>query len=117
MGGASTVVMTRLRRGARWGTLHSVLPLHWEKPGADFGFLPLERAARSCATRNSGCRIAGTLDGAAAAHERLSEAQNNGSGGPSPQGSVTTWPTASNPRPTLSTSVTVADSQRAGSGQ
>jgi hypothetical protein len=26
---------------ARWGTLHSVLPLHWEKPGADFGFLLL----------------------------------------------------------------------------
>jgi serine/threonine-protein kinase len=24
---------------ARWGTLHSALPLHWEKPGADFGFL------------------------------------------------------------------------------
>jgi phosphoglycolate phosphatase len=24
---------------ARWGTLHSVLPLHWEEPGADFGFL------------------------------------------------------------------------------
>src|SRR6185295_7002645 len=26
---------------ARWGTLHSVLPLHGEKPGADFGFLLL----------------------------------------------------------------------------
>jgi hypothetical protein len=27
---------------ARWGALHSVLPLHWEKPGADFGFLLLD---------------------------------------------------------------------------
>ena len=32
---------------ARWGTLHSVLPLHWEKPGADFGFLLLVRDPRA----------------------------------------------------------------------
>ena len=28
---------------SRWGTLHSVHHLHWEKPGADFGFLLLAR--------------------------------------------------------------------------
>jgi hypothetical protein len=27
---------------ARWGTLHSLLPLHWERPGEDFGFLVVE---------------------------------------------------------------------------
>ena len=33
----------------RWGTRHSVLPLHSEKPGADFGFLALvpRRAERA----------------------------------------------------------------------
>jgi hypothetical protein len=52
MGGASNP--------ARWGTLHSVLPLHWEKPGADFGFLRLENSqARPGPTVPAGMKISG----------------------------------------------------------
>jgi hypothetical protein len=49
--GPSTGIMRRLRRGlARWGTLHSAPPLHWEKPGAapsdSSGFLLLATQLR-----------------------------------------------------------------------
>jgi hypothetical protein len=37
-------VMGAVKR-ARWASLHSALPLHWEKPGADFGFLQLTSSA------------------------------------------------------------------------
>jgi hypothetical protein len=42
---------------ARWGTLHSVLPLHWEKSGADFGFLLLERVPAWLREASKGRRV------------------------------------------------------------
>src|SRR6185295_7266179 len=38
----------------RWGTLHSVLPLHRSKPGADFGSLLLDSPAPPMAGQLSG---------------------------------------------------------------
>jgi hypothetical protein len=41
----STLRRRALEPHARWGTLHSAFPLHWKKPGADFGFLLLASSA------------------------------------------------------------------------
>jgi alpha-glucuronidase len=45
---------------ARWVSLHSVQPLHSEKPGADFGFLLALVVALGSACSGSGCSGAGS---------------------------------------------------------
>src|SRR6187551_68668 len=63
---------------ARWGTLHSVLPLHWEKPGADCGFLLVPRAPSSSRVRRPPLRYEGRVEPGPMGHSALGTASTFG---------------------------------------